>query len=105
MIRPSSTSAARVSPMPASYIHSAKRHPDAGQQRTRFEQRQADDVRMAAGQETHEHFGAPLDGIAARLAHPLAALDIPADPGLGQPLEGDTKNGRASCRERVCQYV
>src|SRR3546814_16615042 len=87
-MRPASTSAARVSPIPASISHSAKRHAGRAQQRAGFEDRQADDVRMAARQETHEDFGAALDRITARLAHPLAALDIPVDLGIGEPPDG-----------------
>src|SRR3546814_16802326 len=56
---------------------------------------------MAARQETHEDFGAALDRITARLAHPLAALDIPVDLGIGEPLEGDDGIGDPHARAPV----
>src|SRR3546814_9033048 len=92
-MRPSSTSAARVSPIPASMIHSVKRHAGRTEQRAGFKDRQPDDIRMAARQKAHETFGTALDRIAAGLAHPLAARHIPVDLGLGEPFE-DRKSTR-----------
>src|SRR3989344_4891430 len=97
-ISPSSTSAARASPIPASYSHSTKRHTRAAQQAARLEQRQADDVRMAARQEADEAFGPALDRIAARLAHAFPTFDIPVDLGGAQHLEGDDGVGDADAR-------
>src|SRR3546814_5152681 len=56
---------------------------------------------MAARQEAHEGFGAPLDRIAARLAHPLARFDIPVDLGGAQRLEGDDSVDDAHTRPPV----
>src|SRR3546814_5753079 len=100
-MRPASTSAARVSPIPASISHSAKRHAGGAQQRAGFEDGQADDVRMAARQKAHEHLRAALDRIAASLAHPLAAPDIPVDLGIGEPLERDDGIGDPHARASV----
>ena len=55
----------------------------------RLEQRQADDVGIAAGQEADERRGAALDGIAAGLAAPFAAGQVGVDLPLGQPGEAD----------------
>src|SRR3546814_10403281 len=56
---------------------------------------------MAARQEAHEGFGAVLDRIAARLAHPLAAFDIAVDLGGAQRLESDDGVDDADARTAV----
>src|SRR3546814_13520503 len=56
---------------------------------------------MAARQEAHEGFGAALDRIAARLAHPLAAFDIAVDLGGAQRLESDDRIDDANARTAV----
>src|SRR3546814_16735190 len=56
---------------------------------------------MAARQEAHEGFGAALDRIAARLAHPLAAFDIAVDLGGAQRLESDDGVDDADARTAV----
>ena len=56
---------------------------------------------MATRQEAHEGFGAALDRIAARLAHPLAAFDIAVDLGGAQRLESDGRVDDADARAAV----
>ena len=56
----------------------ARNASQATQQLRRLEQRQADHVGIAARQEADERRGAPLDGVAAGLALPLAAVEIGA---------------------------
>ena len=67
----------------------------AAEQRSRFGQRQADDVGVGADQPNCKRACKPLDRIAARLAAPFAARQIGFDliprqaleskPGLDQP--------------------
>ncbi len=56
---------------------------------------------MAPRKEADKGFGAALDRIAARLAHPLAAFDIPVDLRRAQHLEGDDGIGDANPRPTV----
>src|SRR3954468_24093475 len=76
MIAPLSTSTARVSPMPRSTSHSGKRVSRRLQQHARLGERQADDVRVAAGDVPHIDFAITLERIAAGLAAPFAVRGV-----------------------------
>ena len=56
---------------------------------------------MAARQEADEGFGAALDRVSARFAHPFAAFDIKVDLGGAQRLEGDDRIDDADPRPAV----
>src|SRR5919112_1943362 len=59
------------------------------EQGCRLVERQADDVGIGADQLDHEGAGEPLDGIAARLATPLARGEIAFELVPGEALEAD----------------
>src|SRR3546814_14035727 len=85
-MRPSSTSAARVSPIPASMIHSVKRHAGRTEQRAGFKDRQPDDIRIAARQNAHETYSTHRDRLAPRPAPPPDHLPTHPQPAHLAPL-------------------
>ena len=78
-MRPPSTRAARVSPIPRSISHSGKRISRDLQQMPRLGQRQADDVGIAAGDVADIDFAIALQRIAAGLAAPFAVAGVIVD--------------------------
>src|SRR3954470_5622973 len=87
----SSTSAARVSPIPCSASHSGNVVARAFEQHARFGQRQPDDVRIAAGDVPHVDLAIALKRVAAGLAAPFAVACVISDLFVRQPLHGDRR--------------
>src|SRR5690606_30003623 len=88
-MRSPSSRIARCSPMPSSTHHSANGESRALEQRARFEQRQADDARVAARNPCNQPLGAALDRVSAGLAVPFATGEVGANFLLGEALEAD----------------
>src|SRR5512147_136884 len=65
--------------------------PQALQQRARFEQRQAHDVRIGPDDPADERGRPSLDGVAAGLAAPLAASEVAIDFVARESFEGDDR--------------
>src|SRR4051812_11494803 len=88
-ISPSSTRAARVSPIPRSISHSRKRISRGLQKHARLGQRQADDVGIAAGEVTNIDLAVALERIAAGLAAPFAMAGVIIDFLVAHPFHRD----------------
>src|SRR4051812_50158929 len=86
MISPSSTSAARVSPIPRSISHSGKRISRGFQEHARLREWQADDVRIAAGNMPDIDLAVALQRVAAGLTPPLAVARVIIDLFVAEPL-------------------
>src|SRR3954468_727027 len=89
MISPLSTSTARVSPMPRSTSHSGKPVPRRLQQHASLGEREADHVRIAAGDVPDIDFTITLERVAAGLAAPFAVRGVISDLFIGQALHRD----------------
>src|SRR3954451_6340455 len=91
--RSRSISASRVSPNPCSIriwrIRSIDREAEPAEKLCALMQRQADNIAVRAVEGAYESGCAALNGVAARLAHPFATIEIGADPPLRQTLEGN----------------
>src|SRR3546814_16215479 len=104
---------------PFGHVRSIQRIARCPEQRAGFVEGQAHDGAVAALDGADEARGAALDRIAACLALPFLRREIGVDLGAIQAFEGHDigreavarpalrvdQIGRASCRERVCQYV
>src|SRR6185503_18810939 len=85
----SSTSTARVSPIPRSISHSGNRISRRFQQHAGLRERQSDHVRIATGDMADVDLAIALKRIAAGLAAPLAVTGVMIDLLIAQPFHGD----------------